>query len=81
MFLKPRTPESLRILCGFHGGKDYLIAIRFDRPQHDKAYQEFHAWALNFFEGLYSVLPSQSIAGVFVGSPEELKREITKELK
>jgi hypothetical protein len=37
--------------------------------------------ALNFFEGLYSEIPTQAIAGAFVGTPEELKREIAKELK
>jgi hypothetical protein len=82
MFLKPRSSgSSMRVLCGFRGGNDYLIILRFDKPQHDKAHQDFHAWALDFFEGLYSTLPSQSIVGVFIGTPEELKTEIEKELK
>jgi hypothetical protein len=71
----------MRVLLGFYGGSDYLIVLRFDRPQHDKEFQEFHAWALDFFEGLYSVLPSAPAAGVFIGTPGELKKEIEKELR
>jgi hypothetical protein len=81
MLLKPKSIANWRILCGFYGGNDYLIVLRFDTPKHDTAYQDFHNWALNFFEGLYSALPAQSIAGVFIGTPDELKKEIMKELK
>jgi len=81
MFLNPRTIGYWRIIGGFHAQRDYLIVVRFDTPKHDPQYQDFHNWALKFFEGLYSTLPSQGIAGIFIGTPEELKREIEKELK
>lgn len=81
MLINPKTIGYWRILSGFHAGKDYLIVVRFDTPMNDKPYQDFHTWAMNFFEGLYSVLPSQGLAGVFIGIPEELKKEIERELK
>jgi hypothetical protein len=81
MLINPKTIGYWRIMGGYRDGKDYLIVVRFDTPMNDKAYQEFHAWALNFFEGLYSALPSQGISGVFIGKTDELKKEIVKELK
>jgi hypothetical protein len=81
MLINPKTIGYWRILGGLYGGGDYLIVVRFDTPMNDKAYQDFHAWAFKFFEGLYSTLPSQGLAGVFIGTPDELKKEIEKELK
>jgi hypothetical protein len=81
MLLNPKNIGYWRILGGFHAGNDYLIVVRFDTPKNEKPYEDFHNWAMNFFEGLYSALPSQGLAGVFIGTAEELKREIEKELK
>lgn len=82
MFFKAKPNGlSFRFLCGLYGGSDYLIVIRFDAPSHEKSFNDFRGWALNFFEGLYSEIPTQAIAGAFVGTPEELKKEIAKELK
>ena len=82
MLINPRNIQYARILAAYHRSNDYLIVVRFDTPKNENAYEYFHNWLLEHLQGgVYSTMPSQGFAGVFIGTVEELKKEIEKELK